>query len=142
CLGFDDGELGIAIFEDVIGTERCATATVPFDAARSNEILASDAAAFDDAPTGRFEGGIDVFSAGFGFVRGSPFRAVGSFFASFSRWARRRAAKRSYSCSARASASSRLTLPASGKIARSFNRRKSSSRVCQCWRKICFRRLA
>ena len=33
-----------------------------------DEVFAADAGAFDDAPAGGGEGGIDVFGAGFGFV--------------------------------------------------------------------------
>jgi len=53
-LGFDDAELGIAIFQHVIGGERLAAFAVALEAAGSDGILAPEAAAFDDAPAGRF----------------------------------------------------------------------------------------
>ena len=69
-LGLDDGELGVAILKHVIGGERLAASPVAFDAAERDRIFAPDAAAFDDAPARRFQGGIDMLGSGFGFVHG------------------------------------------------------------------------
>jgi hypothetical protein len=67
-FGLDDGELGVAVFEDVVGLERLGAAAGAFEPAERDEILAADAAAFDDAPTGRAERGVDVLGARLGFV--------------------------------------------------------------------------
>ena len=67
-LGLDDGELGVAIDQHVVGGERLAAPAVAFDAAERDRILAPDAAALDDAPAGRLQRGIDVLGSGLGFV--------------------------------------------------------------------------
>jgi hypothetical protein len=41
---------------------------MPLDAAGRDGKLAQDATAFDHAPTRRFQGGINQFGSGFGFV--------------------------------------------------------------------------
>ena len=69
-LGFDDGELGVAIFENVVGDERLGTPTLAFEATESDLVFAADAAALDDTPACRFQRGIDVLGSGFGFVHG------------------------------------------------------------------------
>ena len=67
-LRLDDGELGVAILEQVVGDVGMAAAAMPFEPAEGDLVLAPNAAAGDDAPAGRGEGGIDVLGAGFGFV--------------------------------------------------------------------------
>ena len=67
-LGLDDGQLGVAIDQHVIGGERLAAPPVAFDAAQRDRILAPNAAALDDAPAGGRERGVDVLGSGFGFV--------------------------------------------------------------------------
>ena len=67
-LGLDDGELGVAIDQHVIGGERLAAPPVAFDAAERDRVFAPDAAAFDDAPARRLQRGIDMLGSGFGFV--------------------------------------------------------------------------
>jgi hypothetical protein len=47
-----------------------SAATVALDAAWGDEIFAQDLTALDDAPAGRFQGGIDVLGSGLGFVHG------------------------------------------------------------------------
>ena len=41
-----------------------------FEPAQRDRVFAADAAAFDDAPAGGGERGVDVFGSGFGFVHG------------------------------------------------------------------------
>ena len=69
-FGFDDGEPAVAVFEDVIRDERFGALSAAFDAAGGDGEFAPDAAAFDDAPARRFQGGVDVLGSGFGFVHG------------------------------------------------------------------------
>ena len=69
-LGLDDGELGVAIDQHVIGGERLAAPSVAFEAARRDGVFAPDAAAFDHAPARRFQCGVDMFGSGLGFVHG------------------------------------------------------------------------
>ena len=67
-LGLDDGQLGVAIDQHVIGGERLAAPPVAFDAAQRDRIFAPDAAAFDHTPARRLQRGVDVLGSGFGFV--------------------------------------------------------------------------
>ena len=71
-FGLDDGELGIAVFEDVIRAERVAVPDISgdtaFDATGRNPVVTPDAAAVGHAPSCRFQRGIDVLGSGFGFV--------------------------------------------------------------------------
>lgn len=67
-FGFDDGELGVAIFQHIIGGQRFAAPPIAFNATERNWILPPDAAPLDDSPARRFQRGINVFCAGFGFV--------------------------------------------------------------------------
>src|SRR6185437_6020985 len=67
-LGLVHRQLGVAIFQNVIGGERLAAFAVAFDATGGNGIFAADAAAFDDAPTCRFQRGINMLGACLGFV--------------------------------------------------------------------------
>ena len=71
-LGLDDGQLGVAIVQHVIGGERLAASPVAFDAARRDRIFAPDAAALDHAPARRLQRGVDMFGSGFGFVHLQP----------------------------------------------------------------------
>src|SRR6185437_8398290 len=72
-FGLDYGELGIAVDENIIGGERFAAPPERFDAPGRDGIFTGNAAALDDAPTGGFEGGVDVLGSGFGFVHGVGF---------------------------------------------------------------------
>jgi hypothetical protein len=74
-LGLDDGELGVAVDEDVIGGEGLTPAAVPFEPAEGDRVLAANAAAVDDAPAGGRRGGVDVVGPGFGFVYGDVSQA-------------------------------------------------------------------
>ena len=67
-LGLGGGELGVAILQHVIRYERLGAATVTFDAAQRDWILAPYAAALDYSPACRFQGRIDMLGAGFGFI--------------------------------------------------------------------------
>ncbi len=67
-FGFDGGEFGVAVDEDVVGEEGFGAASEAFEAAEGDGIFAHDAAAFDYAPAGGFEGGVDVLGSGLGFV--------------------------------------------------------------------------
>ncbi len=67
-FGFDNGELGVAVDEDVVGDFGVAAAVAAFQAAEGDVVFAEDAAVFDDAPAGGLEGWVDVFGACFGFV--------------------------------------------------------------------------
>jgi hypothetical protein len=62
-LGLDDGELSVT------------SASVPFEPADGDRVLAADAAAVDDAPAGGHQGGVDVDGPGFGFVHGDVSQA-------------------------------------------------------------------
>src|SRR5205823_4702276 len=67
--GFDDGELRVAVDEDVVGGVRApAPPAAAFKAAGRDLVLAPDAAAVHDAPARSRKGGVDVFGSGFGFV--------------------------------------------------------------------------
>jgi hypothetical protein len=72
CLRFDDGELGVAVFENVVGTKRVATPDIAGDAALDtawgNPVIAPNAAAIHHTPSRRFQRGINVLGSGFGFV--------------------------------------------------------------------------
>src|ERR1019366_1674400 len=70
-LRLDDGELVIAIDEDVVGNEPLAAAPVACKAALGDLVLPRNAAALHHAPPRRLEGGIDVFGSGLGFVHGA-----------------------------------------------------------------------
>ncbi len=71
CFGFDNRQLDVAVFEDIVCGQRLATLASSFQATERNRILAPDATAFDDAPAGSGQCGVDVFGAGFGFVHGA-----------------------------------------------------------------------
>ena len=43
---------------------------MPFDATKGDRIFATDAAPFNDTPACSFQGGVDMFGSGFGFVHG------------------------------------------------------------------------
>jgi hypothetical protein len=62
-LGLHDGELGVAIDEDVIGDERLATPPVAFEAAWCDRVFTPDTAALNEAPARRFERGINVLGS-------------------------------------------------------------------------------
>ena len=67
-LRLDHGQLGVAIFQHVIGGERLAPLSVALDTTQRNRILAPDATAVDHAPASRRQRGVNVFGSGFGFV--------------------------------------------------------------------------
>ena len=67
-LGLGDGELQIAIDQNVVRDLRRATPTAPLDATGADAVFPQDAAALHHTPTRRLEGGINVLSSGFGFV--------------------------------------------------------------------------
>jgi hypothetical protein len=72
-LRLDDGELVVAIDEDVVGHVAARPSTGPLQPAE-RDCLAADPAGLDDAPAGGAEGGVDELGAGFGFVHGGPAR--------------------------------------------------------------------
>ncbi|MDZ4800714.1 MAG: hypothetical protein SGI92_21350 [Bryobacteraceae bacterium] len=67
-LGLVQGQLGVAIFQNVIRLQRLAAFAVAFDAAQRDGIFAADAAALDHAPARRLQRGVNVLGSGFGFV--------------------------------------------------------------------------
>ena len=69
-LGLDDGEFGVAVFEDVVADERLAAPAAALDSAGGDRDLAPDPAAFHDAPARRRKGGVNALGAGLGFVHG------------------------------------------------------------------------
>ena len=82
-LGLNDGELGVAIDEHVVGDVGLAAPPVALDATGGDTMLAQDFAAFDDAPTDRFQGGVDMLGACLGFVHWSSMSQVMSQVAGF-----------------------------------------------------------
>ncbi len=69
-LGLNDGDLGVAIDEHVVGDVGLAAPAVTLDAAGGDTVLAQDLAALDDAPTRRLQCGVDVLGARLGLVHG------------------------------------------------------------------------
>ena len=67
AFGFDHAEFLAMVKEDVISDFRGGPPARALEAARG-EYFPPDAAAGDDAPSGSFQGGVDEFGAGFGFV--------------------------------------------------------------------------
>ncbi len=67
-LGLDDGQLGVAVFQHVVGYERSPAPARPLDPAGCNPVLAPNSASLDHAPACRRKGRIDVFGSGFGLV--------------------------------------------------------------------------
>lgn len=84
CLRGSEGERGVAFFrldhrqlaafvnEDVVGDFRLRPLSGALQAAEGDLAIpfTENPAAFDDAPTGCFQGEVDEFGAGFGFVHG------------------------------------------------------------------------
>ncbi len=68
-LGFDDGEFVVAIDEHVIGSQRLAAPSKPFDSSERDGIFTQDAAALDHGPACGLQGGVNVLGSGFGFVQ-------------------------------------------------------------------------
>ena len=70
-LGFDDGQLGIAVDEDVVGDLGLgprALAAAALQATERDAVFTQNATAFHHAPAGNLQGGVDVLGAGFSFV--------------------------------------------------------------------------
>ncbi|HLS81163.1 MAG TPA: hypothetical protein VK025_07155 [Steroidobacter sp.] len=67
-FGFNDGQTGVAIDEQVIGGERLRSPPMPLQSPKGDRVLAPYAAAFNHAPACRFQCRVDVISAGFGLV--------------------------------------------------------------------------
>lgn len=67
-LGLDDGQLLVPEDENVVGGVGFAASALTFEAAFGDLVLAEDAAAFDDAPPSRSQGGVDVLGSGLGLV--------------------------------------------------------------------------
>jgi hypothetical protein len=65
-------QFDVPVNQHVVGDFRGAAPAASFDAARCDVVFPENAAAFNDAPACRFEGGVDVFGAGFCFVHVSP----------------------------------------------------------------------
>jgi hypothetical protein len=56
--------------QDVVGNVLFSTSPMTFDASQRNAIFAQDTAAFDHSSACNFQGGVNMLSAGFGFVHG------------------------------------------------------------------------
>jgi hypothetical protein len=69
-LGLDHGQLSVAIDQHIIRDVRLAAPPVALDAACGDAVFAEDSTALNDAPACGFQGGVNQFSAGFGFVHG------------------------------------------------------------------------
>lgn len=70
-FGFDNGQLGVAIDEDLVGNQRLGATSFAFDAAEGDLVFAKHPRAVDGAPASGGEGRVDQFRACFGFVHGS-----------------------------------------------------------------------
>lgn len=66
-LGFQNGELAVAMDQHVVGRQPLAAPSFAFDAAGRDD-LAAYAAALDHAPARRLQGGVDMLGASLGFV--------------------------------------------------------------------------
>jgi len=71
-FGFDHGEFGIAVFENVVGAQWIAAPHLPsnstFDTTGRDEVITPNPTAVHHTPSRGFQCGIDVFGSGFGFV--------------------------------------------------------------------------
>src|ERR1700733_1896631 len=67
-LSLNDSQLGVAILQNVICLQRIATPPLAFNAARSNHVLAPNAATLDLTPARRLQRGINVLGSRLGFV--------------------------------------------------------------------------
>jgi hypothetical protein len=69
-FGFDDGEFFAFVDEDIVGKFRCGTFAVAEEATGGDD-FAANPAVLNGAPASGFEGGVDEFGTGFGFVHGA-----------------------------------------------------------------------
>lgn len=68
CLGLVHRQFDVPVNQHVIRDFRQSAPAAPFNAARRDVVFPQDATAFHDAPSCRFEGGINVLGTGLGFV--------------------------------------------------------------------------